>query len=182
MNPRALFFCVAATLSCGVPQSGDGNPDGFNPPIGGDPTASGSRLKLQVLAGEDGSRQALGFWDSKLNEACYALRDEKGDLRCFPRTGQASYYADAGCTAPLFSAYGDCQPSRYGLEYVARTGCGPIDSYRAYRLGDAASPATVYYRGVGGICTATPAPAGAKLWAGTRVADSEFVLMTMRTL
>ena len=83
MNPRALFFCVAATLSCGVPQSGDGNPDGFNPPIGGDPTASGSRLKLQVLAGEDGSRQALGFWDSKLNEACYALRDEKGDLRCF---------------------------------------------------------------------------------------------------
>ena len=49
MNPRALFFCVAATLSCGVPQSGDGNPDGFNPPIGGDPTASGSRLKLRPL-------------------------------------------------------------------------------------------------------------------------------------
>jgi hypothetical protein len=107
MKTRALFLCT--TLSCGAPHGSDtlNVPDGSPiQKIGGEPAASGSRLKMQVLVGSDGSRQPWGgFWDSARGEACGVSKDENGDFRCFPGGNRLSspYFLDAACTTPLFA-------------------------------------------------------------------------------
>ena len=75
-----------------------------------------------------------GWYDSKLDFACYLVVDEAGVERCFPRAVLPGpmLHADASCNSPVLAAgsRGRCDPLTY--RYVAGfRGC----SYRGYKLG-----------------------------------------------
>jgi hypothetical protein len=99
----------------------------------------GSRLKPMVLSSGGGievleGNFSGGWYDTKLDFACYLVVDEAGVERCFPRAvlpGPA-LHADASCNSPVIAAGGRsrCDPLTY--QYIAGfRGCG----YRGYKLG-----------------------------------------------
>lgn len=99
----------------------------------------GSRLKPMVLSSGGGidvleGNSSGGWYDSKLDFACYLVVDEVGVERCFPRAvlPGPNLHADASCNSPVFAAgsRGRCDPLTY--RYIAGfRGC----SYRGYKLG-----------------------------------------------
>jgi hypothetical protein len=136
-----------------------------------DPNQSGTRLRARYLAGDDGSRQFVGWHDAQRNEPCTYKTAADGVMRCTP-DGPAftMYYGDAGCTARLFnvSAAAVCTQPRYGLSYQ---GC----SATVYSLAPIAAPAAPYYVNSAGACVTMTAPGGYNWYAGTEVSAATFV-------
>jgi hypothetical protein len=115
----------------------------------------GSRLKPMVLTSGGGidvlEGDASGGWyDSKLDFACYFVVDEVGVERCFPRAVVPGpmLHADASCNSPVFAAgsRGRCDPLTY--QYIAGSrGC----SYRGYKLGAELPASTPLYFSEDGV-------------------------------
>lgn len=72
---------------------------------------SGSRIKVKVVVGEDGSKFQLGLFDTQLQTLCsYAVAGD-GVMRCIPAgAGFASYFSDPQCMQRVVSVI-PCGPA-----------------------------------------------------------------------
>jgi hypothetical protein len=95
----------------------------------GQTLVGGSRLKVQYLLGDDGSKQLMGFRDTQLNFGC-TFWTVPGGAACvpmnntlsyfagapFPRTALSTYFLDAACQHPAAVVPG----GGAALDYVLR--------------------------------------------------------------
>lgn len=141
----------------GSDPGGDGGPSD-----GTTDHASGSRLRVRYLAGADGSREVVGFFDSQRNENCFfggsTVRASDGTIRCLPSETiayQSSFYfQDAACTARLAAALKSQCPPKYAARYSASQ-C-PLTEM-IYPILSAFTPgATIYYVNASAQCVAYP--------------------------
>lgn len=95
----------------------DGLP-GAAGPAGKDAAISGARLQAAFLTGEDGSREAHGFFDTGRDGVWCSFRDvgkaEPGAVRCIPDFGESTgflSYVDPDCSGDYgdwaFAPWGD---------------------------------------------------------------------------
>lgn|SRR5574337_1268750 len=162
--------CEPATGLCS--SSSDGQPK------------NGSRLRVRVWKGDDGTLQPAGFFDTTRNEDCSPSLADDGKTRCLPTSAyvnrsanQFFYFADASCSTYLVElAASDCITPAY-LE-LQSSACGVGPSYQP--LSAIATPATVYSLNGAGNCVAQTAPT-AKQWlqAGAKEPATNFVAMTL---
>jgi hypothetical protein len=141
---------------------------------------NGTRLKAKYYAGSDGSKQFTFSWrDTQRNEDCNFAYLPGGELRCIPMSSAARvYFADAGCTAPLWvaaKAAASCYPvaaAKYGTVADA-TGC----TQELHTL-QATTP-TMVYSGTPANCLGSAAPDVYTYYASSgKVPFSEFVAAT----
>lgn len=103
-GPTGPAGATGATGAAGAAgATGPIGPTGAQGPGGGF-TVSGQRLKVRYLAGQDGSQQFLGWFDSQRNEQCYfADALSTGQYRCIPNYANAGIpaFKDAACTQPV---------------------------------------------------------------------------------
>ncbi len=138
------------------PGGGGGTSDGTT-----DHT-SGSRLRVRYLAGADGSREFMGFFDNQRNENCLfgsaTVRAGDGTIRCLPSEAVAYqgafYFADAACTVRLAAALkAQCAP-KYAAMYSASQ-CPLTETIypilSAFTLGG-----TIYFVNASAQCVAYP--------------------------
>jgi len=120
--------------------------------------ASGTRLKARNYVGADGSKQFTFAWhDTTRNEDCSFARVAGGELRCIPASAIRLYFADDGCTAPLWvtaKTAATCYPTavtKYGTVADA-SGCAAT----LHTL--TATTPTMVYSGVPGTCGGSAPP------------------------
>jgi hypothetical protein len=141
---------------------------------------SGSRLKVKVLVGDDGSERVSGGWlDTTLNVGCSALVATDGVKRCLPDGPSAnSYFSDSGCTVPLHAHLGGCAVPGYVRRFVGAGECAVWES----RVVGAEHQGTIYAGGAN-FCGQAPAPTGSTVYALSDAAPAtDFVAFTEATL
>lgn len=141
---------------------GGGGPGG-----GGEPSdsttdhTSGSRLRVRYLAGADGSREFIGFFDNQRNENCLfgggSIRASDGAIRCLPSDAvsfQATFYfADAACKERLAAALkSECFP-KYAAIYSSSQ-CPKTETI--YPVLSSWSGSPVYYVNASAQCVVYP--------------------------
>jgi len=80
------------------------------------PPVPGSRLTPIYLAGEDESRQFVGWYDTARLESCSFAVSGDGVLRCLPTDAiEARLFTDAACTRRI-AALSSCAIPKYLVE------------------------------------------------------------------
>jgi hypothetical protein len=77
------------------------------PSVKAEPYRSGDRIRAKYLAGSDGSRQFMGWFDTHLDVDCSFLMTSAG-YRCVPIPdvySSESYFSNAECSQPLWAAF-----------------------------------------------------------------------------
>lgn len=70
-----------------------------------DPAAtSGTRLRVRYLEAGPSATMTVDLWDSELETPCTFAKAPDGTLRCLPSVAADVYYADSGCTEPVYQA------------------------------------------------------------------------------
>lgn len=178
----------------------DGKPGEQGPPgpagePGSEAQTSGSRLKAQWLAGEDGSRQFSAFYDTTLQARCFFQQVTPGDWRCVSQPadiGGSAVFSNPTCTNAVAISYGsDCAPTpaphAYVPAYVSYDACKGF-TVKTYAVGAAiAKPAKVYAINTISGCVemmSAPHPASKYYQTGAEfvaIDPSEFVGATLET-
>lgn len=128
-----------------------GEPGQIGPqgPPGADSTESGTRLRRNLIVGEDGSREPVGWYDSQLMTDCSFVLAADGELRCLPMGPEISFdmkYLDANCTEPAIAWGSECPPAEYFRGFVLdpHPGCSGF-LMNVYKLDpNPMTPITVY--------------------------------------
>ena len=89
------------------------------------PDASGSRIKLRYLKGEDGSRRFVGFFDSQLGVACEWKRGTDLARHCLPVETARTRYVDSQCQVAIavLPLTPECGTPVYSSEYTDKDVC-----------------------------------------------------------
>lgn len=161
---------------------GDGGTQQVPAAVSGSAATSGSRLKLQMLVGEDGARLPGGLWDSKRNEACGAVTDKNGQLRCMPTaTAGTVYYLDASCTQRAVQILNEnCLP-KYAIEYIMPEAYCKNPAGRIYSVTGTPMSVNEVYINQQGACSKYAVPSRV-MTLGPEIDPSEFVGLTRATL
>lgn len=156
----------ASNTQDGAPKPDGSAPDGSAPdgstPDGGDGGnvkaqqgyTAGSRLKVKYYEGNDGSEEALNFYDSVMNTDCYFSKAADGVTRCIP-SGQAvggmgyvgtGAFSDSNCTVPLGYAQIGCTPTYINQtdNTVTQTCTSPGYPVHVYNAGSQFTGTTIY--------------------------------------
>lgn len=145
------------------------------------PATSGTRLRARYYAGEDGSRQFMGWRDTTRNEDCSFLKSEDGQLRCLPTATYASYYSDAGCSQPLLAvakATPNCGAVAFAAPaYALDVGTAQCGTMRIWKVGAAVAPGMIYV-GSPASCTGTAPLDVYAYYSTTHITPTEFVAAT----
>jgi hypothetical protein len=131
-------------------------------------TVSGARLRAIVREDEDGSRERVGWWDTKLQIECSFLLYVDGKKRCVPgywASISTSDFGDPKCTQPI--AWGD-SCSQYA--FTSTQAC-PYE-YQMYQLG---APAPSWYFMSGGKCLLGGPTTSPAFFVGNPVSPDTFV-------
>ncbi|MCA9646486.1 MAG: hypothetical protein H6718_10135 [Polyangiaceae bacterium] len=113
----AIYVVMAACSSAGSSGSPHHGPGGggsggslTDPVPNATANESGSRLRANYYAGQDGSRQFVGWHDTQRNEDC-TMRNTKEGPRCLPVLAAADIvdwdsneYSDPECTVVAYNA------------------------------------------------------------------------------
>ncbi len=187
MNRHSLCFALLASACSGrtAPtthtQSTDAStsatpPAASVPPGHAAAQKSGARLRARYIAGADGSRQFVGWWDSERKEECAFAKAEDGTLRCLPTSYPTTYFADASCTKRvLFVDEKVCTPKYAALATPIASDCGQLYGSRIFRVGEVVpKPEALYTESASG-CTPMPIGTGYKVHALTIVPPAAFV-------
>jgi len=105
------------------------NTSSQDPSKAGTGYTSGSRLKVKVLSGSDGTKiPAFNpyLFDSARNEDCYFQSAADGKTRCLPTaTGSNGFYAESNCSTPVAAVpVGACATPTYASLSVTLSGSG----------------------------------------------------------
>lgn len=142
---------------------------------------SGSRLKARRYVGADGSKEWLGWHDSKRGINCMAAVADDGKTRCMPTAVIAVYFSDSACTQAL-ALVQDCTAPKEVSRYTQTTCPAGALQYSGWTVGSATTPATVY-----SLTTSAPVTCKAAAWSGvpgytlhalTKVDSSEYLELT----
>lgn len=163
MNRAFAATACLVLLGCAGPAGKDGargpageqgpaGKDGGHGSAGKDAAVSGSRLKAQYQVGDDGSSAFYGWIDLKTGQSCAYSVATDGMTRCLPAptSGFISniLYTDPSCSTHMYSAATK----------------GPVPAYVTMNtkpqfyihLGQAITPAEVYYDNGGGCMLVGP--------------------------
>lgn len=157
-------------------------------PVGDALADSGSRLKAQWIAGDDGSKFFNGIYDSKRNEDCQFLPMIDGKSHCVPAYSSlylfdppyaVPEYIDANCMIRVASS------AKYACKkspaYVHLTPDPSCPTYDFLIVAPMLTPAIVYKK-TNNTCVASPPEANADYYSiGAHVDPSEFVVSTIVT-
>ncbi|MEP7049775.1 MAG: hypothetical protein ABJB12_05455 [Pseudomonadota bacterium] len=116
-----------------------------------------ARLVVREWVGDDGSRQALGWYDTKRREPCSSTLSEDDSTRCVPQAqGYGDYYDDVACMDPVVDlggrAYCKAPPLKYGGRILGNESCSV--STALYEIGEAVPNGTDVLYGGGGCSQA----------------------------
>jgi len=161
---------------------------GMTNPVPDAQAESGSRIKAQWLAGDDGSKFFSGMYDSKRKESCSFLPTTDGKRRCVPLADSMylydpSYvvpeYIDPNCTIRVaVSAAYACKATPSYAHVVANQSC---PTYDFVAVAPMLTPPMVYKKS-GNMCAAGPPTANADYYTiGAHVDPSEFVAASVTT-
>jgi hypothetical protein len=163
---------------------GDKGDKGDPGSAGGGSASSGSRIKMRVATGSDGSRQVLSsWWDSTLSTECSFMVASDGVERCVPGTlSLLRYFTDSNCTQPI-ALWSVCSnPPAYVIQMEPDTSCSsaPRNKYRVYLVGtQVAEPASLYYLS-GTTCQSTQKPSATNYYQrGAEVPAADLVSRTV---
>jgi len=156
--------CKRKETALDLRQIGGGSDPGGGggPPDGTTDHTSGSRLRVRYLAGADGSREFIGFFDSQRNENCLfgggTVRASDGTIRCLPSEAvayqSAFYFEDAACTVRLAAALKSQCPPKYAAMYSSAQ-CPLTETI--YPILSAFTPGgAIYYVNASAQCVAYP--------------------------
>jgi len=144
------------------------------------PATSGTRLRARYYVGEDGSKQFVGWHDTKRDEGCGFGKAQDGKIRCLPNESSAlalGYYADGGCTVPLFTTIGSgtcyATTAKYATSFDTATCVSALHTV-------APTTPTAVYAGTPANCIKVAEPPAGYLFysSGGVVAPTEFVAAT----
>jgi hypothetical protein len=117
-----------------------------------DPSASGSRLKLQYYVGSDSSKAFAQILDTMTSLPCSYQTAADGMTRCLP-TGQASvnpaFFSDSACSKVAAQGYAGCAAPTYAVGSTA-SACVTSPTSHVYLVGAVSS----VFEKVGTTCTA----------------------------
>ncbi len=106
----------------------------------------GPRMALQVLEGDDGSRETRGVRDALVGAVCTPQWMGQNDLRCLPSSNVTGglAFADSSCGSPILirTDNASCPLPPYGLDHSAGDGCN--DLVRAVGVGAATTPGQLF--------------------------------------
>ena len=91
-----IIACTSPTGDVVGPGAGGGLPNA----MAADLYQSGSRLKVRIISGADGSQQFEGWQDTQTNEQC-SFATVGANLYCLPSYATTGTYWVTGCTEPL---------------------------------------------------------------------------------
>jgi len=150
---------------------------------------SGSRLKVQWMNGDDGSKFVAGVIDSTRNEACSFFKMTDGSTRCIPFNAAsgnyAGYFADPACTMRISGRQKPpcaTEPT-YAYTYVYSV---PGDVCSAtgviiFQIGSMITPATIYSMS-GTTCVSSQPNANQEYrLVGPEIPPSAFVAASVTT-
>jgi hypothetical protein len=206
MLPRAVMTFAAGCVVYGVMAacSGRGTFGAPVPDVHADTAVNGTRLSAAWIAGEDGSRQDNGWFDTKRNEYCSFMLSSDGETRCLPNADhdvstdfgsyEISVFTDAACTQPVYFVKTQCSSVRkqyFALVEPAGNACPATPHVFTYGAAIPTS-AALYFSVAGGACKAMDANRNANLgnfgldfskesfFRGTEVPPSDFVRGTLQ--
>ena len=96
--------------------------------------ASAGGIAMHGNLGEDGSREAQRFWDSKRNQACSIMRLEDRSLHCVEAVLTQSQFADDACSKPLASV--DTRCDREQVPFAIAKSATVCEAYALYNVLD----------------------------------------------
>jgi hypothetical protein len=139
---------------------------------------SGSRIHARTVAGEDGARGFLGWYDSQLQTECTWRTASDGQTRCLPVAMSTTFFADAGCTQPIVEM--SCQMAPKYIE-ATTSQCGQ-PAPGIFAVGQPIADPASAFRLAGGACESTIA-LGNGFWFSSEgaLAPSGFVAATVMT-
>jgi hypothetical protein len=144
-------------------------PDGY---------VSGSRLRVRYLQGSDGSKQAIGWYDTVLEDTCEFFGDN--DTRyCLPGVPQLGgfvpLYANSTCTSPAMRVPDGCA----GAKFVRSGGASACPVAGNIQVVPAVQLTTIYQIN-GGQCVQVTQPTAYQA-TGPALPYSQFVSATVET-
>ena len=103
------------------------------------PDMSGTRLKVALIEGADGSKVNTGlFDDTDLGTVCSFKTMADGGTYCVPEHVSMNTFIDAECKTPIYIItfpFGKCQPSLPTFaEFDTRSGLSCTDSVTGFRI------------------------------------------------
>jgi hypothetical protein len=153
------------------------------PPASADTYQGGSRLKVQYLAGADGSKAFWSFYDTQRKEQCSFAAGGDGVMRCLPTATSyfVGYYADAGCTQALVYANVGCATPTYAWK-TDSAACPLTAGHHVLTVGSPFTGPSIYIL-AGSTCSG-PSPTSSSFlyfYAGSEVDPGSFVSATLQT-
>jgi hypothetical protein len=140
---------------------------------------SGSRLRARYLAGGDGSRQGVGWYDSELGQTCEFF-GVGGSRHCLPGPavvgGGISLYTNSSCSTPAVRVPDGCEETSYVRRRVGAEDCGDV-GYDVFPAVLVAAP----YQYNGGVCSPATGDPVAYQITGDALPLSTFVSATLMT-
>ncbi len=151
-----------------------------------DGTKSGTRLKLQLWEGSDGSRQFVQFFDSQLQTPCAVSASSQtidGKIRCLPQVAGRLYFSDAMCKTPGVYVVDKTLTPQPKVVAVQPGYSGSLTYQDHYTLkGLINAPAIAYLGGMKDGCQPVPLPADSNYYeVGPPLPPTTFVEMTLKT-
>lgn len=175
-GPRGAF-----STDGGLADALGGAADALTDPVpsaAADPYQSGSRLKAQYWAGEDGTKSFASWYDTQRQETCDFQTAADGTTRCLPSgIGAGGAYADSGCTQPIGITSAGCAAPKYIRAY-SNASCG-TGGLHIYSVGSTFTGTP--YVGMPGSCTAGGlSPSFTYYTLGAEVPPTSFVAATLQ--
>ena len=125
------------------------------PEAAADPNQSGSRLKVNVYVGADGSKLVTGsLHDTQLDVDCGYVLAADGSMRCLPSgAGWSGVFADPACTQPIAAVAKGCSAPAYARIAVPTGTCQTTTGAHVYSIGAPLGSAGAFYL-TGQTCSA----------------------------
>jgi len=153
---------IALLAACGSvsggkkPDGGGSNKDSQSSDGGQDDDGakSGTRLKLQWITYDDGTRQLAGIMDTMLGKQCYPSTIN-GSMYCVAGNTASSdgYYSDSGCTQAVVPwYYCNAQPPDYVYQYDTSNPCQSTVAGIYQRGSEVSIPSGLAYYKSGTTC------------------------------
>ncbi|HEY3498619.1 MAG TPA: hypothetical protein VGK73_28205 [Polyangiaceae bacterium] len=179
-EPGAAGDQGGSSASGGEGGSAEAGAAGAAPdPVELPPLVSGTRLRAKVYVGDDGSRHAIGLYDTELELDCEFANLGADGYRCvpLPAVPYTDIFADDRCMIAAIGYEPGCGAQRYEVRAIVEDECDGMPRRDVRLIGDASPSA---FRDNAGTCEPHTVDSSTVEWHAVSPADAaDFVEATL---